>query len=75
MDRILHDGFLIPYDHYFQIASQEDGTMAIIDLQEMEIVKNFPVGEKPHPGPRAIIESQGRILAATHTVGEGLITI
>ena len=73
--RILHDGFLTPDGRYFQIASQEDGAMVIIDLQEMEIVKKIPAGNKPHPGPGAIIKSQGRILAATPAVGEGLITI
>lgn len=73
--RILHDGFLTPDGRYFQIASQEDGTMVIIDLQEMKIVKKIPAGKKPHPGPGAIFESQGRTLAATPAIGEGLVTI
>lgn len=73
--RILHDGFLTPDGRYFQIASQEDGVIVVIDLEELEIVKKIPAGKQPHPGPGAIFESQGRILAATPSIGEGLITI
>lgn len=73
--RILHDGFLTPDGRYFQIASQEDGIIAVIDLEELEIVEKIPAGYKPHPGPGALFESGGRILAATPAIGEGLITI
>jgi len=73
--RILHDGFLTPDGRYFQIASQEDGTIVVIDLEELKIVKKILAGTKPHPGPGAIFESQGRILAATPDIGEGLVTI
>ena len=72
---ILLDGFLTPDGRYFQVASQEDGTMVIIDLEELSIVKKIPAGKQPHPGPGAIFESQGRILAATPCLGEGRITI
>jgi mono/diheme cytochrome c family protein/DNA-binding beta-propeller fold protein YncE len=73
--RILHDAFLTPDGRYYQVASQVDGTMAIIDLKSLEIVKKIPAGKKPHPGPGASFESQGRILAATPAIGEGLNTI
>ena len=72
---ILHDGFLTPDGRYFQVASQADGTIVVIDLQELTIVRKIPAGKQPHPGPGAIFESQGRILAATPAIGEGLITI
>ena len=72
---ILHDGFLTPNGRYFQIASQEDGIMAIIDLETLEILKKIPAGIQPHPGPGANFESLGRILAATPALGEGMVTI
>lgn len=72
---ILHDGFLTPDGRYFQVASQGDGTIVVIDLETLEIVKKIPAGKQPHPGSGAIFESQGRILAATPAIGEGLVTI
>lgn len=72
---ILHDGFLTPDGRYFQVASQADGTIVVIDLKELAIVKTIPAGTQPHPGPGAVFESQGRILAATPAIGQGLVTI
>ena len=72
---ILHDGFLTADGRYLQIASQQDGIMAVIDLETMSIVKKIPAGNQPHPGPGAVFESRGRTLAATPAIGEGLATI
>ena len=72
---ILHDGFLTPDGRYLQVASQGDGAIIIIDLETMAVVRKIPAGKQPHPGPGAVFESQGRLLAATTALGEGLITI
>lgn len=71
----LHDGFLTPDGRYLQVASQQDGTIIVIDLEDMSIVKKIPTGKQPHIGPGAVFESQGRILAATPDIGQGLVTI
>ncbi len=72
---ILHDGFLTPDGRYLQVAFQADGTIVVIDLKELSIVRKIPAGKQPHPGPGAVFESQGRILAATPSIGQGLVTI
>jgi DNA-binding beta-propeller fold protein YncE len=72
---ILHDGFLTPDGRYLQVASQADGAMVVIDLKEMSIVKKIPAGKQPHPGPGAVFLSQGRLLAATVAIGEGMVTV
>ena len=72
---ILHDGFLTPDGRYFQVASQGDGTIVVIDLQTLTIVQKIPAGKQPHPGPGATFESHGLLLAATPAIGQGLVTI
>jgi len=72
---ILHDGFLTPDGRYLQVASQADGTIVVIDLKELSIVKKIPAGKQPHPGSGAVFESQGHLLAATPAIGQGLVTI
>jgi nitrite reductase (NO-forming)/hydroxylamine reductase len=72
---ILHDGFLTPDGRYLQVASQGDGAIIVIDLKTLEIVQKIPTGKQPHPGPGAVFESQGRLLAATPSIGQGLVTI
>lgn len=73
--RILHEAFLTPEGRYMQVASQEDGTIVVIDLEELEIVKKIPAGKKPHPGPGAIWQMKGKTVAGTPAIGEGLVTV
>lgn len=74
--RILHDAFETPKGDYFFIASQSDNHIAVIDVLNKKLVKKIPAGKKPHPGPGATWATKdGRILAATPAIGQGLITI
>lgn len=72
---ILHEAFLTEDGRYMQVASQEDGHIAIIDLQQLKMVKKIPAGNKPHPGPGALWQMKGKTVAATPAIGEGLVTV
>jgi DNA-binding beta-propeller fold protein YncE len=72
---ILHDGFLSPDNKFFYIASQADNWMAVIDVEEWELVDKIPTGEAPHPGSGAAWEANGRTYGATVHAGEGKITV
>jgi plastocyanin/DNA-binding beta-propeller fold protein YncE len=72
---ILHDGFLSPDNKFFYIASQVDNWMAVIDVENWELVIKIPTGETPHPGSGAAWEANGKAYGATTHAGEGLVTI
>ena len=72
---ILHDGFLSPDNKFFYIASQVDNWMAVVDVENWELVTKIPTGETPHPGSGAAWETNGKAYGATVHAGEGLVTI
>ena len=75
MGNILHDGFLSPDNKFFYIASQVDNWMAVIDVENWELVTRIPTGDTPHPGSGAAWEANGKTYGATVHAGEGKITV
>ena len=73
--RILHDGFLRPDNQRFYLASQSDNWMAVIDVENMEVVDRIATGDVPHPGSGAVWEADGKMYGATVHAGEGVTTI
>ncbi|MBE2198851.1 MAG: c-type cytochrome [Anaerolinea sp.] len=73
--RILHDGFLSPDNGRFYLASQEDNSMAVIDVTNWTLVAQIATGDTPHPGSGAVWEANGQTYGATTHAGEGLVTI
>ncbi len=71
---ILHDGFLSPDNKFFYIASQVDNWMAVIDVENWDLVTKIPTGDTPHPGSGAAWEANGKTYGATTHAGEGKIT-
>lgn len=71
----LHDGFLSPDNTRFYIASQDDNVMAVIDVENWEVVDYIATGDTPHPGSGATWEANGKEYGATVHAGEGLVTI
>ena len=72
---ILHDGFLSPDNKYFYIASQTDNWMAVIDVENAELVEKIPTGATPHPGSGAVWEADGTTYGATVHAAEGKVTV
>ncbi|MEZ4568749.1 MAG: cytochrome D1 domain-containing protein [Thermomicrobiales bacterium] len=72
---ILHDGFLSPDNTRFYVASQTDNWMAVIDVENAELVEKIPTGDTPHPGSGAVWEADGTIYGATVHAAEGKVTI
>jgi nitrite reductase (NO-forming)/hydroxylamine reductase len=72
---ILHDGFLSPDNTRFYIASQKDNWMAVIDVENWELVAKIETGKTPHPGSGAAWETNGSVYGATVHAGEGKITV
>ncbi|NDJ77878.1 MAG: hypothetical protein GYB65_16640 [Chloroflexi bacterium] len=72
---ILHDGFLSPDNTRFYIASQTDNWMAVIDVENWELVDQISTGDTPHPGSGATWEVDGTVYGATVHAGEGLVTV
>ncbi len=72
---ILHDGFLSPDNTRFYIAAQRDDWMAVIDVENWELVETIETGKTPHPGSGATWQVNGTQYGATVHAGEGLITI
>ena len=72
---ILHDGFLSPDNKYFYIASQTDNWMAVIDVENAELVEKISTGATPHPGSGAVWEADGTIYGATVHAAEGKVTV
>jgi nitrite reductase (NO-forming)/hydroxylamine reductase len=73
--RILHDGFLSPDNTRFYLASQKDNWMAVIDVENWELVEKISTGDTPHPGSGAVWEADGTLYGATVHAGEGKVTI
>lgn len=73
--RILHDGFLSSDNTRFYIASQGDGYMAVINVENWTLVDTIATGEVPHPGSGAVWETGGVEYGATVHAGEGLVTV
>lgn len=73
--RTLHDGFLSPDNSRFYIASQDDDVMAVIDVENWELVDRIETGDTPHPGSGATWEANGKQYGATVHAGEGLVTV
>lgn len=72
---ILHDGFLSPDNRRFYLAAQTDNWMAVIDVENMQLVATIDTGEIPHPGSGATWDSDGAYYAATVHAGEGKVTV
>ncbi|MGD2057943.1 MAG: cytochrome D1 domain-containing protein [Anaerolineales bacterium] len=72
---ILHDGFLSPDNTRFYLASQADNWMAVIDVENWELVDQISTGDTPHPGSGAVWEADGTTYGATVHAGEGKVTI
>lgn len=68
--KILHDGFLSQDNKYLFLASQNSNHMAVIDIAKMEIVAKLKTGKKPHPGPGATWEADGKRYAGTPHIGD-----
>lgn len=73
--RILHDGFLSPDNSRFYLASQEDDWMAVIDVENWDVVEKINTGDTPHPGSGAVWEADGTTYGATVHAGEGKVTM
>lgn len=72
---ILHDGFLSPDNRRFYLASQGDSRMAVIDVENWQLITRIDTGNIPHPGSGATWEANGTYYGATVHAGEGLVTI
>ncbi len=72
---ILHDGFLSPDNKRFYLASQQDNWMAVIDVENWELVDRISTGDTPHPGSGAVWEADGTTYGATVHAGEGKVTV
>jgi len=75
-DRFLHDGGWDHTGRYFLIAANQRNRMAVVDVQEQELVTTFETGLVPHPGRGAnwLDPEFGWVNATTH-IGQGLFTV
>jgi nitrite reductase (NO-forming)/hydroxylamine reductase len=75
-DRFLHDGGWDHTGRYFLIAANQRNRMAVVDVQEQELVTTFETGLVPHPGRGAnwIDPEYGWVNGTTH-IGQGLFTV
>jgi len=75
-ERFLHDGGWDHTGRYFLIAANQRNQMAVVDVQEQELVTTFETGNVPHPGRGANWEDPdyGWVNATTH-IGQGLMTV
>ncbi len=75
-DRFLHDGGWDHTGRYFLIAANQRNKMAVVDVQEQELVTTFETGLVPHPGRGAnwLDPDYGWVNGTTH-IGQGLFTI
>ncbi len=75
-ERYLHDGGWDRTGRYFLIAANQRNKMAVIDVQEQELVTTFETGSVPHPGRGANWRDPeyGWVNATTH-IGQGLLTV
>lgn len=75
-ERFLHDGGFDHTGRYFLIAANMRNQMAVVDVENQELVTTFETGIKPHPGRGANWQDPeyGWVNATPH-MGEGLLTI
>lgn len=75
-DRFLHDGGWDHTGRYFIIAANQRNKMAVVDVQEQELVTTFETGNVPHPGRGANWQDPeyGWVNATVH-IGQGLLTV
>lgn len=75
-ERFLHDGGWDHTGRYFLIAANQRNKMAVVDVQEQELVTTFETGLVPHPGRGANWEDPeyGWVNGTTH-IGQGLFTV
>ena len=75
-DRFLHDGGWDNTGRYFMIAANMQNKMAIVDVQEQELVTTFETGIRPHPGRGAnwLDPEYGWVNATVH-IGQGLLSV
>jgi nitrite reductase (NO-forming)/hydroxylamine reductase len=75
-ERFLHDGGWDHSGRYFLIAANNRDRMAVVDVQEQELVAVFETGIKPHPGRGANWQDPeyGWVNATTH-IGQGLLAV
>jgi nitrite reductase (NO-forming)/hydroxylamine reductase len=75
-ERFLHDGGWDHTGRYFLIAANQRNKMAVIDVQEQELVTTFETGNVPHPGRGANWQDPeyGWVNATVH-IGQGLLTV
>jgi len=75
-ERYLHDGGFDHTGRYFMVAANMRNSMAVVDLEEQELVTVFETGIKPHPGRGANWRDPeyGWVNATTH-LGEGLLAV
>jgi nitrite reductase (NO-forming)/hydroxylamine reductase len=75
-DRFLHDGGWDHTGRYFLIAANQRNRIAVVDVQEQQLVTTFETGSVPHPGRGANWEDPefGWENATTH-IGQGLLTV
>lgn len=75
-ERFLHDGGWDHSKRYFLIAANQRNKMAVVDVQNQELVTTFETGLVPHPGRGANWEDPeyGWVNATTH-IGQGLFTV
>lgn len=71
--RILHDGFFTEDGRYFQIASQGDNQIDVIDCEKQEHAATIPMDTVPHPGPGALYPEANR--AFTTHAGAGSVGV
>lgn len=75
-DRFLHDGGWDHTGRYFLIAANQRNRMAVVDVQEQELVTTFETGLVPHPGRGANWQDPeyGWVNGTTH-IGQGLFAV
>ncbi|NIP58366.1 MAG: c-type cytochrome, partial [Gemmatimonadetes bacterium] len=75
-ERFLHDGGWDHTGRYFMISANQRNTMAVVDVQEQELVTTFETGIRPHPGRGANWQDPeyGWVNATTH-IGQGLLSV
>ena len=75
-ERFLHDGGWDHTGRYFLIAANMRDKMAVVDVQNQELVTTFETGIRPHPGRGANWQDPefGWVNATVH-IGQGLLTV
>lgn len=75
-ERFLHDGGWDHTGRYFMVAANMRNSMAVVDVQEQELVTTFETGNKPHPGRGANWQDPeyGWVNGTTH-IGQGLLAV